>query len=222
VVPEATLEDTTPPPRKASLGAMAAFVAASRGNAAHGPLVVARSRPVRKPRWPVRSRWPIVLVAGVVLGVGAGAIALVWFGDHKDADTAGTFDVPLDAPAAPVAPPVTVPVVAPPADAPPPDAPPPDAEPIDVPPDAPSTVQLDLVSTPPGATVFDAANSNLGVTPLTVAWPPSPDRVTFRFELAGYLPRLADIVVDGDAPKALHVDLERDRKKHPHPQHPRH
>jgi serine/threonine protein kinase len=209
-----------------SIATVAAVAAASHNTTPQRGPAARATRAARKPR----SQWPLVLGVGLVLGIGAGVIALIAFGEHRDSDTVAAAAVSDAAPAhafdaAPVA--VVDAAVLTQRDV---------AEAVladiagsgsagsagsngrsagSAASDLSSSAQLELTSTPPGAMVVDAGGTSLGTTPLVVTWPLSDVPASFRFELFGYQPKSAETVVAG--PTSLHVDLDRDHRHRPHP-----
>jgi serine/threonine-protein kinase len=216
----------------------AAVIAASR-NASVGrgaaPLAAARDTAGRRAGKRTRARWPFVLLFGLLLGVGSGAVALLWFGDRgKDAEG----DVPIDAASAVVQ-------VGSAGSAGSAGSGSAAAAAVGSGSDllsgsagsgsagsgsagsgsagsatTPATALIDLASTPTGATVIGPDGSRLGTTPLTIPWPIADDAVSFDFELTGYITKLQSVVVSGAT--SIHVELEKDKKRRPRPRpHPR-
>jgi serine/threonine-protein kinase len=140
---------------------------------------------------PPRKVWPIVLVAGLLLGLGGGAFAVAYFG--RDGTTArATPDAaiavtPIDAAVA------IAPVRR---DA----APPP-------PPDAVAMAIVVIDSSPQGAEVFGPDRTLLGKTPAKLRLPVSQVPQTFELRLAGYRKKTHDLVVTGNT--LINIPLDK-------------
>jgi hypothetical protein len=157
---------------------------------------------------PSRRVWPIVLVAGLLLGLGGGAFAVAWFGRKGSA-------------AASVAEAGTVPgsaaIVAAPADA--FVTPVRDAGVVAVAPDARAAVAsttgsaaaaMALVvidSTPEGAEVVGPDRKPVGKTPAKLSLPVSDLPLAYELTLPGYRKKQYQVVVNGNT--VINVPLER-------------
>ncbi|HEY5923154.1 MAG TPA: serine/threonine-protein kinase [Kofleriaceae bacterium] len=130
--------------------------------------------------------------AGIVLAGGAGAASFVlvpkYFASTK-AEAKVEMATSEAVAAVPVAPAVPQPVEAAPA-ARPVEAAPPQAEP------APAIVEIDIVSTPKGASVYRVGETvALGVTPFTVPLSRSDKPVKMRFEKAGFQAKTIEVPI---------------------------
>jgi hypothetical protein len=158
---------------------------------------------------PPRKVWPIVLVAGLLLGLGGGAFAVAYFGRKgtpANAAGAGSGAVavtpidaaiavtPVRADAATTAVPIDATHVASMA---------PDAAAV---PSGPmATVLID--SAPQGAEVIGPDKKVLGKTPAKLSLPVSQSPMTFELRLAGYRKKTRDVVVAGNT--VIDIPLER-------------
>jgi hypothetical protein len=133
---------------------------------------------------PRRSRWPLILALGVVLGLVGGAIAL--WSSRESEPVAAVVDaavVPDSGSSGP-----SVPLVGSGSDG---------SSGSGAPPQA-ITVKLTLQSTPSGADVYDEAGVLLGTTPFELGWPASPTPVTFELRLKSYKTKRKQVIVDGE------------------------
>jgi hypothetical protein len=179
---------------------------------------------------PPRKVWPIVLVAGLLLGLGGGAFAVAWFGrtghGAASAAEAGTPPAgsavavtPVHADAAVVAPPLDAAAVTPPADAAVAmgkvdaavaaarfDA----AVAVAAKPDAgvpAKTVTVVIDSSPQGAEVFGPDRKLLGKTPARLTLPIGDAPRSFELRLAGYKRKTYPVVVSGNT--VVNIPLEK-------------
>jgi serine/threonine-protein kinase len=130
-----------------------------------------------------RRRSPILWVgvtAGMLLGIG-GALYL---GKPRPARRAARATAALTVPAPPVAP-----------------TPPPKAA---VPPEAPAQVTIELVTDPPGATVWNAAErAALGLTPLRASFDRGARIMQLRIEKRGFRTETIDVDLNADFQKSV-------------------
>jgi serine/threonine-protein kinase len=136
---------------------------------------------------PPRTVWPIVLVAGLLLGLGGGAFAVAYFG-HKtspvaEAGTTAMAVTPIDA---------AVHV---------------DAAVVAAPPDvAPEMAIVVIDSAPQGAEVIGPDKKPLGKTPAKLSLPVAQAPQTFELRMAGYRKKTRDIVVTGNTVITIPLD----------------
>jgi serine/threonine-protein kinase len=165
---------------------------------------------------PPRRMWPVVLVAGLLLGLGGGAFAVAWFGHGKGgspggsvakastppgsaaiavtpvhADAAVVIDAAVGANAVQVvdAAPVVAPV---------------DAAATPAPPETNAIVVID--STPGGAEVIGPDKKSLGKTPVRLTLAVSSEPQTFELRLAGYRRATHALVVTGNTMISIPLD----------------
>jgi serine/threonine-protein kinase len=147
---------------------------------------------------PPRKVWPIVLVAGLLLGLGGGAFAVAYFGKDvtstsvAEAGTAAMAVTPIDAGIAMT--PVHVDAAAVASPPKPPDA-------------APEMAIVVIDSAPQGAEVIGPDKKQLGKTPAKLTLPVSPTPRTFELRLAGYHRKTRDLVVTGNT--VITIPLEK-------------
>jgi hypothetical protein len=72
---------------------------------------------------------------------------------------------------------------------------------------SPSTAQIEIDSTPPGAEIFDPDEQSLGKTPAKIKLPIAATALSYELRLAGYRTTVKQFVVTGDA--VLDVPLEK-------------
>jgi serine/threonine-protein kinase len=142
---------------------------------------------------PPRTMWPVVLVVAVLLGVGGGAFAVVWFKRHNASDAAAAAVGPADAAAH-----VTVMTVMP-------DAAP--AVAIDAASARPALAAVVIDSSPSGAEVLGPDKQSVGVTPVKLQLPISDMPLEYELHLAGYRTRTTQVIVTGNT--MVQVSLER-------------
>jgi serine/threonine-protein kinase len=154
---------------------------------------------------PPRKVWPVVLVAGLLLGLGGGAFAVAWFGRKSapvaQAGTPGSAAIavtPIDAATAvtPVHGDAGVAVAPVHGDA--------AAAAVDAS-GATATVVID--SAPQGADVIGPDKKLLGKTPAKLTLPISETPQTFELRLAGYRHKTREVVVTGNT--VINIPLEK-------------
>jgi serine/threonine-protein kinase len=150
---------------------------------------------------PPRKMWPIVLVVALLLGLGGGAFAVVYFGDSDEAaSTAVPHDARIDAPATKVATPPPPPPAS--ADAAVAVAP----VPVDAAAPAVPTAIIVIDSTPQGADVIGPDKQVVGKTPAQVTLPISDLPLTFELRLAGYKKKIKQVIVSGNTVISVSLD----------------
>lgn len=158
---------------------------------------------------PPRAMWPVVLVFGLLLGIGGGAIALTKCGGGSEAPVADASSEPLDAEA--VAQPLDAPAPTPTITTVAPQNVEPKVAPIDAPvadaPREPKLAKVSIESVPPGASVYSAEGALLGKTPLQLERLPSAEPIVFELRLAAYRKRTKALVVSGNT--TVRIELER-------------
>jgi hypothetical protein len=153
---------------------------------------------------PPRKVWPIVLVAGLLLGLGGGAFAVAWFGRKgqgasvAEAGTPGGSATPAGSAVAVTPVHVDAAVVAPPVD----------AAIATIKPDAAAkTATVVIDSSPQGAEVFGPDKKPLGKTPVRLTLPIADAPQTFELHLAGYRHKQHPLVVSGNT--VVNIPLEK-------------
>ncbi len=152
---------------------------------------------------PPRRVWPIVLVAGLLLGLGGGAFAVAWFGRgsgnaaEAEAGTAsGGSSAPLAVtPARPDAAIAVTPVR--------PDAAIAVAPVVDA---APAMASVVIDSAPQGAEVVGPDKKSLGKTPVKLSLPISDMPLEYELALAGYRKKTHQVVVSGNTVITVQLD----------------
>jgi serine/threonine-protein kinase len=145
---------------------------------------------------PPRKVWPIVLVAGLLLGLGGGAFAVAYFGKQgtttAEAGTPAMAVTPIDAGIAMT--PVRIDAAA--------------VVPLPKPPDAAPEMAIVVIdSAPQGAEVIGPDRKPLGKTPAKLTLPVSQAPQTFELRLPGYRKKTRDLVVTGNT--VITIPLEK-------------
>jgi serine/threonine-protein kinase len=163
---------------------------------------------------PQRKIWPIVVGIGLLVGLGGGAFAVVYFGSKGGG---AKKPVPDAAVVAAPTPDAAIKVVADAAVVVLPDAalPAPDAAAIVV-----VTSKLSIDTQPEGAALFGPDGASLGKTPIALEWPKSADPIQFELRMPGYQKKTLSLAITGNT--AMHVDLVRAPSAPPPPHTPPH
>lgn len=144
---------------------------------------------------PPRKVWPIVLVAGLLLGLGGGAFAVAYFKQDAAplADAARPAQVTPVRDAALAVTPVRPAVV--------------DAAAVVAAPDtAPALAVVVIDSAPQGAEVIGPDGTPVGKTPARLSLPVSAQARAYELRLAGYRKKTQDIVVTGNTVITIPLD----------------